>query len=105
MHFKIKNLSENALLVYFGEEISEKIHTTIQSAVELLKENTVEGIGEIIYGYTNFCVYYDSRKIKRSLQTAGGETAAEKLASYLQTLLQQLTISDSKPGRLIEIPV
>ena len=98
-------LSERAILVYFGDEINEEIHKKIQVAIQLLNEQSIEGITEIICGYTNICVHYEPLKIKKSVQTFEGNSIAEKVKTFLQhTLKGDHPISQAE-SRVVEIPV
>ena len=101
----IKVMSERAILVYFGDEINEEIHNQIQVDIQLLNEKSIEGITEIICGYTNICVHYEPLKIKKSVQKFEGNSISEKVKTFLQyTLKGDHPISQAE-SRVVEIPV
>lgn len=102
---KIKVLSERSILVYFGDVINEETHEKIQLAVALLNEQPVEGMAEIVCGYTNICVHYEPRKIKKSVQAFEGKTISEKVISYLKYTLQGNSSIKQAASRVVEIPV
>lgn len=57
MIFKVASV--DSLVVYFGNEISEEIATTVQKAYLSLKSLNIEGIIEIIPSYTSIYILYD----------------------------------------------
>lgn len=101
----IKVLSERSILVYFGDVINEETNEKIQMAVQLLTEQPIEGITEIVYGYTNICVHYEPLKIKKSVQGFVGESISEKVITFLQHTLQGDPPISKAESRIIEIPV
>ena len=106
MLFKtIKVLSERSILVYFGDSINEETHHKIQIAVHLLNEQSIEGITEIICGYTNICIHYEPLKIKKSVQHYAGNSISEKVITLLQHTLQGDHSRASAESRVVEIPV
>lgn len=102
---KIKVLSERSILVYFGVAINEETHEKIQLAGEILNEQQVEGITEIVSGYTNICVHYEPRKIKKVVQAFEGKTIADKVIAFLEHILQDNHSVERAESRLVEIPV
>jgi len=101
----MKVLSERSVLVYFGEKIHEDTHKKIQFALQLLNEQSIEGITEIICGYTNICIHYEPLKIKKSVQHFTGNSISEKVISLLQNTLKGGNTHDLAEGRVVEIPV
>ena len=101
----IKVLSERSILVYFGDSIQEETHQKIQLAVQLLQEQTIEGITEIICGYTNICIHYDPLRIKKSVQHFNGNSISEKVITLLRHTLQGESSLYSIESRVVEIPV
>ena len=101
----IKLLSERSVLVYFGNTIHEDTHKKIQFALQLLNEQSIEGITEIICGYTNICIHYEPLKIKKSVQHFTGSSISEKVIRLLQNTLKGDNTHALAEGRVIEIPV
>lgn len=60
MTFKIASV--DSLVIYFGDEISEKIAKNVQKAYLSLKSLNIEGIIEIIPSYTTIYINYDISK-------------------------------------------
>lgn len=60
MIFKIASV--DSLVIYFGDEISEKIAKNVQKAYLSLKSLNIEGIIEIIPSYTTIYINYDISK-------------------------------------------
>lgn len=106
MLFKsIKILSESSVLVYFGDSIQEETHQKIQLAVQLLHEQSIEGVTEIICGYTNICVHYDPLKIKKSVQHITGNSISERVITLLRHTFKGDHLLSSIKTRIVEIPV
>ena len=101
----MKVLSERSILVYFGNTIHEDTHRKIQFAVQLLNEQPIEGITEIICGYTNICIHYEPLKIKKSVQHFTGKSISEKVITLLQNTLKGNDTQSYTEGRVVEIPV
>lgn len=101
----MKVLSERSILVYFGDVINEEIHEKIQVAIQLLTEQPIEGITEIVCGYTNICVHYEPLTIKKSVQGFAGNSTSEKVISFLKHTLQSDFPISRAESRVIEIPV
>jgi inhibitor of KinA len=101
----IKVLSERSILVYFGDAINEETHEKIQLAVQHLTEQQIEGITEIVCGYTNICVHYEPLIIKKSVQGFVGNSISEKVITFLQHTLQGDHSFSSEERRIVEIPV
>ncbi|TQE92306.1 5-oxoprolinase subunit PxpB [Ureibacillus sp. FSL K6-8385] len=103
MAVQFKPLGDQAVLVYFGNIISEEVHNSIKKFMYTLEKNWVDGLVEMVPGYTNVCVYYDVMKV------AGwemeGHSPYEKIVCYLRALLHEETEMPVENSRIIEIPV
>lgn len=104
LHPTIKPLSERALLISFGETISEETHHVIQQTVALIQAQNLAGI-EVTSSYTSICVYYEPLLLKKLVAPFFGQTTSQKLAAYFELVLQQLTTKAATTGRVIDIPV
>lgn len=105
MNPTMKIMSEQAIFVSFGDIIDEQIHTQIQRAIALVEAAQIDGIIEIVSGYTNFCVYYEPLRMKKNVAHLDGNSIAEKTITLLQHILKEEQHHAEENGRLIEIPV
>nr|WP_106782968.1 5-oxoprolinase subunit PxpB [Lysinibacillus timonensis] len=101
IHFK--PLGDHALLVTFGEGISEEIHASIKRFVITLEEHPFKGFIEVVPSYTNICIYYDVYLVNQ--WKFEGSSPYEKVVNYIQTLSQKDEVVLNETFRLIEIPV
>lgn len=103
MTVQFKPLGDSAVLVYFGNTISEDVHYLIKKFIHILESNWFDGLIEIVPSYTNVCIYYDVMTIHKWKPL--DRSPYEKIVAHLQTLLEkEMEISEEK-NRLIEIPV
>lgn len=103
MAVQFKPLGECAVLVYFGNSISQEVHQSIKKFLFILEKEWCDGLIEVVPSYTNVCIYYDVLKVHQWEQD--GHTPYKKIVSFLQTLLQQEVVLPKEKQRLIEIPV
>ncbi len=101
--FQTYALSEQAITLEFGNEISEEIAEQINSFKELLSENSFPGFKTTVSAYTTLTVFYNLMEVLTSGLV--GATCFEKVSNYLHQLKQTTYQSHriSKPG--ITIPV
>lgn len=105
MVLQMKQLSECAMLIEVGEEISEQTHARIQQIIKHITSQQLRSITELVNSYTNVCVYYDPMQLKKELAHIEGNTAAQKLMTFLRDVLQQPMSTVEQTGRTIDIPV
>lgn len=103
MNVQFKPLGDSAVLVYFGDTISEEVHLSIKKFLHILKENHFDGLLEFVPSYTNVCIYYDVVIVNQWITK--GSTPYEKVVTYLQSLLRKNVNLIVEKQRLIEIPV
>lgn len=103
MAVQFKPLGESAVLVYFGNAISEEIHLSIKKFLSLLEKEPFDGLIEVVPSYTNVCVYYDVMAVDQ--WDIEGRSPYEKVVSRLQRLLQKEIDLPKEKNRLVEIPV
>lgn len=87
---------ETAILVKFGDAISEEINRLVRSFVLVLKSNENYGIGivEFVPAYTDVLVYYDLHIF-----------TFQEIIDLLKELVLKMDSIDLPASRLIEIPV
>ena len=91
---KILPSGDSALLVRFGEEISESMHQQVQSLYDNITESDIHGVSEMIPAYADLMILFDPL-----------ETSFKKLYRTVEHLLQEPIRKINSAGRLIEIPV
>ena len=60
---EIKPLGDTAIVIFFGEKISEKIHREIRQFIVGLNNTRVKGIIEWVPSYTSLAIYYRPEEI------------------------------------------
>ncbi|RYZ52896.1 MAG: 5-oxoprolinase subunit PxpB [Sphingobacteriales bacterium] len=83
--FTIQALSENALVLYFGNLIREDIINRISNLNYSLKTAPFDGFIESVPAYVSLTVYYDPEAVLKSDQLKG-DYAFEKVQNYLSDL-------------------
>lgn len=103
MNVHFKPLGDSAVLVYFGNSISEEVHLAIKRFLFILEAHKVDGVIEVVPSYTNVCVYYNVAVVNE--WELKGASPYEKIVIYLQNLLEKDVEVIAEKQRLIEIPV
>ncbi len=85
---------DSALIIKFGNEISEDIHYQIRSFMYLLTKNKIKGIIEATPTYTDILLHYNPLIIKHN-----------KLISKLGKLYSQIGNFELPKPRTVKIPV
>jgi inhibitor of KinA len=87
-------LGDRAIVLSFGDYISEEINTQIRKVAAALEVWAIPGIVEYVPAYTTLTIYYDPLLL-------GYESLSESLSS----LLNDMTDGQSYPASKKEIPV
>lgn len=103
MSIHFKPLGDNAILITFGEGISEEIHASIKGFLKTLEDHLFNGLIEVVPSYTNICIYYDVFIVDQ--WKSQGSSPYEKVVNYIKTLLEKENVVLDETGRIIEIPV
>jgi KipI family sensor histidine kinase inhibitor len=93
---KIRILTEgdSSLLVEFGKEISPDINRKITAAVQLLKEQHIEGVVDLIPAFCSLLINYDPRVI-----------SFEEIRERVQAIIKLDARAGEQRKRIYEIPV
>lgn len=103
MNYKIFPLSENAVTIEFGNEISVEMNEKVISLAEVFKKNSFKGFIETVPAYSSLTVFFDLNKVRKNHQTH--PTAFDFVKSFLEKSVKSLysvTLEIQKP---IRIPV
>lgn len=93
-NIRILTAGDSSLMVEFGNEISPAINRKIAAAVQLLKEQHIEGIVDMIPTYCSLLINYDPRVL-----------SYEEIRERVSALVRMETRADSQRKRIFEIPV
>lgn len=91
---KILTAGDSSLLVEFGREISPQINGRITAAVQLIKEQHIEGVVDMIPAFCSLLINYDPRVI-------GYDELKERIKSLVRVDLK----TEDRKKRVFEIPV
>jgi inhibitor of KinA len=100
---QISPLGDSALLLQFGDSISESTHRRVQTAWRALAAEPLPGVSETVPAYTTVTVFYDPWKVMQ----AGAPEAeiVEWLTERVEARLKNPPKSAKTKSRLVEIPV
>lgn len=102
---KFKPLSENAVVIYFGENVDELMLLHISTFNKALYERPFPGFLESVPAFTSLTVHFDSF-IVIGYKALKGVRAYEKVIHYLEKLAATLVIDQSLAAQdLVHIPV
>jgi inhibitor of KinA len=97
-------LSERALTIEFGKEISIKTHEQIMQADFLVRRMNLRGFIETVPANNTLTIYYDPLLILEH-NAQGASSAFEIMKSFLSDLIQQPSANLPLDFPLIQIPV
>ncbi|WP_295654042.1 5-oxoprolinase subunit PxpB [uncultured Mucilaginibacter sp.] len=103
-YFKIYSLSESAVTIEFGNEISEDILQRISSFNKRLLEQSLPGFYSSVPAYTTLSVFFDPSQVAAS-NTLTGADCFEKVSQYLTSLKDKVQDSLTVAAPMITIPV
>ncbi|MDF7811711.1 5-oxoprolinase subunit PxpB [Hymenobacter sp. YC55] len=95
-------LGDSAIVLQFGDAISQEIHRAIQAVAAYLEEHPFPGFVEHVPAFTTLTVYYNPWLASQ----AGRLDPYAEVARQLQELLSQVQVPvDSTASPVVEIPV
>lgn len=100
---KIVPLSDNALVVEFGREISVELNQKAIGFANYLDKSPFAGYIESVPAYASTAVFYDTGLVRDGF--SGEECAFDKVAKRVRSILAELDATDNSENRLVEIPV
>jgi KipI family sensor histidine kinase inhibitor len=93
-NIRILTEGDSSLLVEFGKEISPEINQKITAAVQLLKEQHIEGVVDLIPAFCSLLINYDPRVI-----------SFEEISKRVQQIIKLDARAGQQRKRVFEIPV
>lgn len=94
MEYRIRTAGDSALLIEFEQEIKQETNQKIKAILQWLKEQSIEGILDMVPAFASLLISYDPRLL-----------SYDSLINQLDTLLQQEVKESQVQQRIIEIPV
>lgn len=95
-------LGDAALVLEFGDAISEATHRTVQAVARHLDQHPFPGFLEHVPAFTTLTVFYDPWLVNR----ASAQPPYESVAHWLQQVLEQVPAAPPEAaGPVVEIPV
>lgn len=94
MEYRIRIAGDSALLIEFKQEIKQETNQKIKAILQWLKEQSIEGILDLIPAFASLLISYDPRLL-----------SYDSLINQLDALLQQEVKENQDQQRIIEIPV
>jgi inhibitor of KinA len=99
----IRPLGESAVVVEFGDVISESLNQLAISLCEELNSHPFAGFIEAFPAYSSATVFYDLVQVRRSFPQF--KSAFSSVESLILQTASRLSINDIMIGSMIEVPV
>ncbi|MBP3953325.1 5-oxoprolinase subunit PxpB [Bacillus suaedae] len=99
----IRFISETAVTIYVGQEISEENHEKVKALSTKLENDPFQGLIEVVPGFYSVTVHFDPLLVMRVKQQ--GETTSDYIRSFLTDSVKTIDLNKKIPVREIEIPV
>ena len=96
-------LGDTALLIDFGNTISEEINDDVLSLFHFLKDQQHPFIKDLVPAYSSLAVYYDVMDVLHHMEN--GLTAFDVMAEMLDALIRNAADGMNPEGKIIRIPV
>jgi inhibitor of KinA len=101
---QIYSLSEQAVTIEFGHEMSEDLLQVITNFHLLISQNPFPGFYTAVPAYTTLSVFFDPVKVIQSPELTGRD-CFEKVSGYLSLLKERLKHTPPTQSDTISIPV
>lgn len=103
MAHRIFAISENAVTIDFGNEISVELNEKVIQLAEFIEQNKFIGLSELVPAYSSLTVFYDLIKVRQTYSEFPNGFSAVK--TFLENALKNLQKGKKKKSRLVKIPV
>lgn len=103
MNYKIFPLSQNAITIDFGNEISVKLNEKVIELAEIITKNSFVGYIESVPAYSSLTIFFDLIQVRKNYQIY--PTSFSYIKSFLEESIKSLEIKEIQSGKIIEIPV
>jgi inhibitor of KinA len=85
---------DSALVVEFGDEISQEVNRKVHALADALGKNALSGLGELVPTYRSLLLHYDPRRL-----------SCDEVVAFVSEVLQECEEQPSPKARVVEIPV
>jgi inhibitor of KinA len=99
---KILPLGESAVVVEFGNVVSQELNRKAICLAEYLSANPFPGFIESVSAYASTTVFFDVVKVRQRFEDQ--ESSLEAVAEILRSALKEMIFSDRTGRAVIEIP-
>ena len=99
---RISPLGESAVVVEFGRVISEDLNRKATGLARYLAEDPFQGFVEAVPAYASTTVFFDPEIVRGRKDR--GDAVLDTVAAEIASALERLTLTDTEPGSVIEIP-
>ncbi len=103
MTYKIFPISENALTIDFGNEISPELNEKVIALGEFIEKHKFSGFIESVPAYSSLTIFYDLVLVKKSF--CKFPTVFSAVSDFVEYALANLEKLSKRETRLIKIPV
>lgn len=103
MNYKISPLSENALTIDFGNEISVELNEKVIQLAEFIEKHRFAGFIELVPAYSSLTVFYDLITVRKNPNIFPSAFSAVK--ELVENALNHLQKAEKREPRRIKIPV
>lgn len=101
--YTIAPLGDSALIIDFGNSISQPLNEKVIALFNKLKQQPVQGMTEAVPAYSSLAIYYDVAAIRKKI--IPGAVAFEWIHSEIEKLLKDDLITSGYSGSPVSIPV
>lgn len=102
MKYRIFPLSENALTIEFGNEISPDLNDRAMTVADAIADAGLPGLIEASPAYSSVTVFYDLSAVKRA---SAGMTAFAFLSSAIDSIVRKARKAGRAVEKTVEIPL
>ena len=88
MNHKIFPLSNNALTIEFGNEISPELNNLVLKLAQFFEQHQFPGLNEIVPAYASLAIFYDVCIVRQNFPEFS--TAYSAVKSFAENALQNL---------------
>lgn len=98
---RIYPLGDAAIVMQFGEHISQEVHQRVRAFASYLEKHPVPGLIEQVPAFTTVTVYYDPWLLSEK----GKRDPYQKVVDLLLEMLSKVGGSKEETSRIVEVPV
>lgn len=97
-------ISENAISLEFGDEISEEILERITNLNDRIKRNPFAGLLSTVHAYTTLTLHFNPLELLNAADLKG-DTCLDKISAYINSINIESKYTPTTNDKIIHIPV